>query len=157
MVVLIYSFFYLQKSVNIRPFIYGTLVTLFWTVFAIIMPCVEKGFYKKFKDLPNPIDYSEFYDGEAALNRNISATTEIHPFVQRFMQEYSIFDHEVVILGFLFILLSELILEINNRIFNSFSILVIQIVFWIHMLALYTKVKRDEALFERDGQSLKTL
>lgn len=125
------------------------------------MPCVKKGFYKEFKELPNPIDYSEFYDGEAALNRNISATTEIHPFVRRFMQKYSIFDHEVVILGLLFILLSKLmkIHFINKQpeFLFSLPILVIQIAFWIHMLALYTKVKRDEALFKLEGQSLKTL
>ena len=100
-----------QKSVNIRPIIYGTIVTLFWNVFAIIMPCVEKDFYKKLKDLPNPIDYSDFYDGEIALSRNSSTATEMHPFVVRFMQKHSIYDHEVVILGFLFILLSEFVYQ----------------------------------------------
>ena len=97
----------MQRSVHIRPFIYGTIFTLFWNVFAIIMPCVEKDFYKKLKDLPNPIDFKDFYDGEAALYRNDSVTTELHPYVLRFMQQYSIYDHEIIILIFFFILLSE--------------------------------------------------
>lgn len=88
------------ESIHILPFVVAIPISLFWTIFCIIMPFFKKDFFSQFAQLPIATYDSSFYDG---LGYNPDSTT-IHPFAKPFVNETSIFNNTPLLILLLIIL-----------------------------------------------------
>lgn len=88
------------ESVHIVSFIVATPISIFWTIFCIIMPFFKKDFFSQFAQLPIATYDASFYDG---LGFNPDSTT-IHPFAKPFVNENSIFNNAPMLILLLIIL-----------------------------------------------------
>lgn len=88
------------ESAHVMPFAVAIPISLFWTIFCIIMPFFTKNFFSQFAQLPIATYDSSFYDG---LGYNPDSTT-IHPFAKPFVNESSIFNNAPLLILLLIIL-----------------------------------------------------
>lgn len=86
------------------PFVFGSPVSLFWTILCIIIPIYKKDFFSQFSFMPIAIYDTSFYDG-IGYNPN---DTSIHPFAKPFTTENSIFNSTSSILIILVMLARKL-------------------------------------------------
>ncbi|KAG5673680.1 hypothetical protein PVAND_003706 [Polypedilum vanderplanki] len=99
----------------IWPFIFLTPITIFWTVFGMILPIFSKEYYKRFSHIPILTYTQSFYDGDSY---NEETATE-HPFSKLYKFESVIFDNQSSVMLTLFIAF------------------VIQIIFWLIVIGAY--------------------
>ncbi|CAO1335850.1 unnamed protein product [Diamesa hyperborea] len=117
------TFSKVTKSIYVIPFMYGGLVAIFWNFIALLLPWLNRDFYSSFAHLPYANYDANFYDGIA---NDSNQTTTMHSLSVRFLTVNSIFDNLPVILTILICLAA------------------VQIIFWIHAIILYYKVKHAE-------------
>ncbi|CAO1340618.1 unnamed protein product [Diamesa serratosioi] len=117
------TFSELTKSIYITPFMYGGIVSIFWNFIALLLPLLNHDYYSSFAHLPYANYDSNFYDG---IGNESNQTTTMHSLAVRFLTVDSIFDNLPFIMTFLI------------------SLAIVQILFWIHAVILYCKVKNAE-------------
>lgn len=82
------------QSLHILPFLVGTPITLFWTLFCVIVPFFKQDFFSQFSQLPIATYDSGFYDGLGYNPKN----TAVHPFAKQFTSENSIFENTALLI-----------------------------------------------------------
>lgn len=92
-----------RQPINFLPFIIGSPLTIFWTVFCIILPIFQADSFSKFAYLPIATYDSVFYDG---LGYDPEVAT-VHPFTKKFMKQSSFFSNTELILLLLVALAGE--------------------------------------------------
>lgn len=107
-----------REPINFLPFIIGSPVTIFWTVFCIIWSLFKTDSFSRFAYLPLATYNSEFYDG---LGYDSESTT-VHPFTKEFTKQSSFFANKELIMLLLVVMTGEslpsllfLIKEINSN------------------------------------------
>lgn len=91
------------ESLHILPFVAGTPITLFWTVFCIVIPYFKDDIFSQFSQLPIATYDSVFYDGLGYNPENKS----VHPFVKVYRND-SVFGNSTFLVILLIILASKL-------------------------------------------------
>lgn len=91
------------ESVFVLPFVVGTPISLFWSIFCVIKYTYDRKFFSQFSFMPIAMYDSSFYDGIGYDPNN----TSIHPFSQRFISANSFFENTFLILVILVVAASE--------------------------------------------------
>lgn len=87
------------NSSFVLPFILSSIVSIFWTIFCIIMPIYKMDIFSQFTEMPFAVYDNSFYDG---LTEAINAT-KLHPFAQRYLTKNPFFAHTTLIVVLLIV------------------------------------------------------
>lgn len=92
-----------REPIDFLPFIIGSPLTIFWTVFGLATSIIKKDFLPALAYIPMAEYDASFYDG---LGYD-PEVTKVHPFTKMFMNQSSIFLNTNLILVILFVMIGE--------------------------------------------------